>query len=84
MKKIMPHKQENLMLAIRKFLEHITQTFGCLTPLTATLLDYCVRGAVEQEMNKTPCNIKVELKARITVAFISLNKETVEKACKRF
>ena len=40
-------------------------------------LDDYVRGADEQETNKTPCCTKNELKARITAAFISLNKERI-------
>ena len=47
-------------------------------------LDYYMWIAVKQESNKTPCNTKTELKARITAAFSNLNKETVEKACQIF
>ena len=34
-------------------------------------------GAVEWEMNKTPCNTNDGLKARITTAFTNLNRETM-------
>ena len=41
-------------------------------------------GAVEQETNKTLCNTKNKLKARITTAFNNLNKETIVKASRRY
>ena len=40
---------------------------------------FTVWGIVERETNKTPCNTKDELKARIMAAFTNLNKETVER-----
>ena len=42
-------------------------------------LDYYVWSAIEQETNKTSCNIKDELKARIRTAFTNLNKNTIGK-----
>ena len=36
------------------------------------------------ETHKTPCRTKVKLKARITTAFINLNKETIWKSCRKF
>ena len=45
--------------------------------------NYSVWVSYEREINKSPCNTKNELKAKIRAAFISLNKETVEKAYKR-
>ena len=40
--------------------------------------------AVEQETNKTPCNVEHELKVRIMAEFTNLNEEIVGKACRRF
>ena len=48
------------------------------------LFDYYMWVIVEQEANKTLCNIKDELKARIIAPFTNLNKETIGKACKQF
>ena len=47
-------------------------------------LDFYVWGAVDREANKTQCNIKNELKARITATFTNLSKKTVRKSCRRF
>ena len=48
-------------------------------------LNYNVWGAFERETNKkTLFDTEDDLKARIAVTFIILNKEYVEKACKRF
>ena len=52
-------------------------------PLKGNLLDYSVRNANEQETHKTLSGTKDKLKARITAAFIDLNKESVGKACRR-
>ena len=41
-----------------------------------------VWGAVEKEANKTPCNTKDKLKARIMAAFTNSNKEASGKAYK--
>ena len=46
--------------------------------------DYYVSGMIESETNKTLCNTKDELKAKIMSAYTSLNKETVKRACRRF
>ena len=54
------------------------QPFGHLTsqiPIPFII----VSGAVEWETNKTPCNTKDELKARIMVAITNLNQETIGK-----
>ena len=47
-------------------------------------LDYYVWGAVEWETDKTPCNTKDKLQARITVGFANLNKETIGNGRMRF
>ena len=57
---------------------------GHLTTQIAISLDYYVWGTVERETNKTPCNAKDGLTARMTGAFTNLKKETVRKACRRF
>ena len=73
-----PYKQE------KKFLrpdqpEHLAAN----TPrLPSPWLFYV--DAVKQEINKIPCNIKDKLKAKITIAFTNLKKETVGKASRRF
>ena len=58
-------------------------TFDRLTPQIAiALIIMC-----EAWLNERParlCNIKNKLKAKITAAFTNLNKEIVEKACRRF
>ncbi|CAI9715721.1 Hypothetical predicted protein [Octopus vulgaris] len=59
-------------------------TSGHLTRQTAAPLDYHMWDTVERETNKTCYNTKDELKARIMAAFTNLNKETVQKSCRRF
>ena len=59
-------------------------TCGYLIPQTAIPLDYYVWSKVEQKTNKTPCNTKNELKARILVIFTNSDKETVQKSCWKF
>ena len=47
-------------------------------------LDYYVCGMVKQETNKTLCNTKDELKARLIAESTIWNKKAVGKASKRF
>ena len=61
----------------------ITPNIWCPNSPNYHLLDYYLCGTVEQETNKTLCNTKDELKARIMAAFTNLNKETIIKACWR-
>ena len=49
-----------------------------------TPLNYYVYGTVDRGINITLCIINNELKARITIAFTNLNKETIEKASRRY
>ena len=58
-------------------------TFGCLTPQIAIPL-IIIRGAWLSKRPTKLCTNKNELKARITAAFINLNKENIGKASKRF
>ena len=50
-------------------------TSSHLTPLITVPLDHYMQSAVEQETNKTQCNTKDEVKARILASFMNLNKE---------
>ena len=68
----------------KNFSNHDTPDIWLLNSLDCLSLGYCVGGAIERETNKTSCNIKNELKARITAAFTNLNKETCGKAFRRF
>ena len=45
-------------------------------------LDYYGRSVVEQDMDKTLCNPKDEMKARITVVITNLNKGSIRNACR--
>ena len=65
------------------FSNHITAHI-CLSNSPDYNLLYYLWCMVEQETNKTRCNTKIELKARITAAFINLNKETIRKGCRSF
>ena len=47
-------------------------------------LYFYVLDVVERETNKTLCNTKDKLKARITALFTNLNKEIIGKSCRRF
>ena len=77
----MPHKQKNLVLDVRKFLQphhpkHLPDSQIAIPKITM-----CGWG---WENNKLLYNTKDELKERITAAFTNLNKETIGKACRRF
>ena len=71
----MPHKQENPILTVRKFLQphHLWPT----NSWDYNLLDYYMRDAVEGGTNKT------QRWTRETAAFTNVNKYTVGKACER-
>ena len=62
------------------FYDHITPNIWPPNSPDCNPLDYYVWGAVWWETNKTLCNIKNELKARITAAFNNLKKETEKLA----
>ena len=48
-------------------------------------LDYYIWGEVEQETDKTPCNTKDELKARIMTTFtIIYTRKTAQNSCRGF
>ena len=67
----MLHKQENLVMTVRKFLLH-------------HLLDYYMWDVIKCEANKTWCNTKDELKSRTMAAFTNLNKEPTGRICRKF
>ena len=78
----MPHMQENLELAMRKFLwSHHPLISGHLTPQIAVSLIIMCKAWLSERLL---CSAKDELKARIIVAFTNLNKETIGKSCRRF
>ena len=59
------------------FCNHISTNICLPNSTDFNSLDYHV-------WDKTPCNTKDEVKARITAAFNNLNKKTVGKNCRRF
>ena len=69
---------------IENFCDHIILNMWPPNSLDCNPLDYYVWDAVERETNKTPCNTKDELTARIITTLINLNQDTVGKACNRF
>ena len=56
---------------------------ACLIAQIAMSLIICLI-VIQQEINKTPCNVEDELKAKVTAILCNLNKEATEKAWKRF
>uniref|UniRef100_A0A0L8IF21 Uncharacterized protein n=1 Tax=Octopus bimaculoides TaxID=37653 RepID=A0A0L8IF21_OCTBM len=62
------------------FCNHITPNIWPPNSPDCNSLHCYVWGAVERDTNKTPCNTKNELKARIMAAFTKLNTETVQKS----
>ena len=67
-----------------KFCDHITPTSGHLIPLIVILLIIMCQAWLSERLTKLNANTKDELKAKITVVFTNLNKETVGKADRRF
>ena len=65
------------------FCHHITPNIWPPCSLDHNPL-YYVWGTVELETNKTLCDTKEELKAKITTGFTHLDVETVGKICRRF
>ena len=65
------HKQENPVLAGVTFLQTYHLKIWLLNSPNCNSFDYYVWGTVEQETNKTPCNIKNELNSRIIIEIIS-------------
>ena len=47
-------------------------------------MDYYVWGAVEKDTNRSACNTKAELVAKIKEVFEDLPRDTVRDACARF
>ena len=68
----------------KKICDHMIPSIWTLNSRDCNPLDYYVWGPVEWETNKTRCNTKNELKARIIAAFTNLYKKTVGNGCRRF
>ena len=75
----MPHKQDNPVLAGRKFLRPLHLLHLTAYPPDCNPLDHYVCGTVERETNKTLSNTEDELKASITETFTYLNKKNLGK-----
>ena len=81
---IMPHKQENLEVAVRNVCDYTTPNIWLPNSPACNPLEHYVLSVVDQGTNKNPSKTKNELKAQITVKFNHFNKEIVGKACRRF
>ena len=47
-------------------------------------MDFYPCGAVDKDTNRTSCNTKTELIARVKMVFSHLSRDTVKAACGRF
>ena len=82
--KSLHHITKVVELNLENFCNHVTPNTCLPNSLDFKLPDYHLLRTVERETNKTPCNTKDELKAKITATFTNFNKEAVRKACRRF
>ena len=78
----MPYKQKNYLLS-ENFQWPYHPNIYPPNSLDCNPIDYYVSGVVEQETDKTQCNTKHDLNARIIAEFTNLN-EIIGKACGRF